>query len=214
MLPMCRQISDQSLKDTMSNPNAIVSQSGLLIYANEVDMAMSLVAYRHDGCYIFIRNGSGNSIRASRMPDNGINTNVQAFLYSYESTLSTLLLNQGTQFVFAPYARYEDASIIGTVYGILDYCLTKITEMTTFDSLRVTVLGTSPDHEKSLRTVIFNVVQALMDCSANKESHRKNVFLSRIDLQVGDNPFAYRLQSVCDEILAPKIDVSNSQVVF
>ena len=206
------QISDQILKDTMSDP--VVNQTGLLIYAKEVDTCMSLVAYRHDGCYVFFRNGSGISMRVSETPDSGINTNIQAFLYAYESTFTTLVLDQGTQFAFAPYARFEDASIIGTVYGILDYCLTKVTNVITYEKLRVTVLGSSPDHEQSLRTIIFSVVQALMDSSANKDCLRKRGFLSRIDLQVGDNPLVCRLQNVCDEILVPQIDVSNSQLVF
>ena len=197
---------DQLLSIMASSP--IVSEKGLYIYAKEVDATMALVAYRPDGSYIFYRNADKPPMRVAHYPITEINNNVQAFLYAYESTFTTLILDQGNKYVFAPYARFEDASIIGTVYGILDFCLTRLSDVLnlgTYDMLRLTVMGTSPDHEKTLRTIIYSVVQALMEFSAHKENPIRKVFLSRIDMQVGDTPLACHLQGICDELLSPSL---------
>lgn len=186
----------------------VVSEHGLRLFAKEIDSLMDVVAYRDDGCYIYYR---GNNTRAPQRVSfaphvsSSLYTNRHVFLYSYEVAFSTLILDYSKQLVFTPYARFEEACLVGTIYGIFDFCLTKIRDKGYFDSMRITILGTSPDHEVLLNTTLYGVCQAMLDFPINQDNILRKAFLKRIDQQVGDKALCKRMQIVCDELMCARL---------
>ena len=183
----------------------LVSENGLRLFTKEVDGSMDIVAYRPDGCYLFYRRSpqkAPQQVAAApySVPVSNF-TSMHAFLYAYEATLTCLLMNYSSQIAFTPNAPYEDACIVGTVYGIMDYCITQLELNGFYDYKRLTILGTSPDHDIAISTAVYSVCQAMLEKKNNRGHALKHTFLKRIDAQIGDRPLCKRIQSLCDELL-------------
>lgn len=183
----------------------LVSENGLRLFTKEVDGSMDIVAYRSDGCYLFYRHTPQKAPQRVAAAPYSVPvsnfTSMHAFLYAYEATLTCLLMNYSSQIAFTPNAPSEDACIVGTVYGIIDYCITQLELNGFYEYKRLTILGTSPDHDIATSTAVYSVCQAMLEKTNNRGHPLKKTFLKRIDAQIGDRPLCKRMQSLCDELL-------------